>query len=446
MSNKELAQSALAVNAAYSANVAQWQYMLESYVGGDTYKAGKHLTRYTKEEDNEYLARINATPLDNHCASVISVYNSFLFRTVPDREFGSIKSLPETKAFLKDADHDGRTLNNFMKEASIWSSVFGHSWMLVVKPNTNANTRADELEQEVRPYVSLLSPLTVTDWTFTRQPNGVFKLTYLKYIEEVSGVVQTIKEWTVDTIVTYVVDSDKEDLLDMTIEANQLNKIPAVITYNKRAITRGTGISDISDIADAQRYNYNLNSEIEQSVRIDSHPSLVKTEDTAAGVGAGALIIVPDNMDPGLKPYALEFNGANINNIIATKESIEKSIDVMANTGAVRAVESKTLSGVAMQTEFQLLNAKLSEKADNLELAEEQLWRLFALYLDKSWDGEISYPGSFNIQDTHNEFTQLQTAKSATENPQVIALIDQRIVELLGEDPAEYLKESSVTA
>jgi hypothetical protein len=33
-----------------------------------------------------------------------------------------------------------------------------------------------------------------------------------------------------------------------------------------------------------------------------------------------------------------------------------------------------------METEFQLLNAKLSEKADNLELAEEQMWRLFAIY------------------------------------------------------------------
>jgi hypothetical protein len=34
---------------------------------------------------------------------------------------------------------------------------------------------------------------------------------------------------------------------------------------------------------------YNINSEIEQSIRIDSHPSLVKTPETQAGIGAGSL-------------------------------------------------------------------------------------------------------------------------------------------------------------
>ena len=38
----------------------------------------------------------------------------------------------------------------------------------------------------------------------------------------------------------------------------------------------------------------------------------------------------------------------------------------MAHMGAVRGTEAMTQSGVAMQTEFQMLNAKLAEKADIL--------------------------------------------------------------------------------
>ena len=114
----------------------------------------------------------------------------------------------------------------------------------------------------------------------------------------------------------------------------------------------------------------------------------------------------------------------------------------MANTGAVRATEVSTLSGVAMQTEFQLLNARLSEKADNLELAEEQIWRLFALYQDKAFDGTIEYPGSFNITDTQNEFAQLVSAKGAATDPAVFAVIDNKLVELLGEEPEQVFADN----
>jgi hypothetical protein len=89
-----------------------------------------------------------------------------------------------------------------------------------------------------------------------------------------------------------------------------------------------------------------------------------------------------------------------------------------------------------METEFQLLNARLSEKADNLELAEEQMWRLFALYQGRDWEGEVDYPESFSIRDQQREFSQLASAKSAATNAKVLDIIDGKIVELLGEDPA----------
>jgi len=438
-------EAATAVNEVYSANASNWQYMKESYIGGDLYKAGRHLTKYADEQDGDYAARLDSTPLSNHCNSIISVYTSFLFREEPMRELGSLKTLKEAEAFLKDADLDGRSLNNFMKEVSVWSSVYGHTWIVVAKPNTNANTRADELAQEVRPYVSLMTPLTVIDWEFTRQDNGTYLLSYFKYIESVKGNVQILKEWTQESIATYTVDTDKEELLNAEVIDNGLGKIPAIIAYNKRNITKDTGVSDIGDIANAQKFIYNLNSEIEQSVRIDGHPSLVKTQKTKASAGAGSIINIDEDMDPGLKPYMLDFNGANIKSILETIDVTVDSIDQMANTGAVRATEAKVLSGVAQQQEFQLLNARLSDKADNLELAEEMMWRLFALYQNKAWDGEVEYAGSFNIQDTANEYTQLQSASSATTNSQVQNVIDKKIVELLGEDPDEVLTEVSVS-
>jgi hypothetical protein len=203
----------------------------------------------------------------------------------------------------------------------------------------------------------------------------------LKYIEEFTDSAQTIKIWTRETIETIEVDTKNRSIKSDVVEPNGLGYIPAVCAYNMRSNMRGIGISDITDIADSQRMLYNINSEIEQSIRIDSHPSLVKTPETQAGIGAGSIIQMPDNLDPGLKPYILDYNGAELSAMLEVKRNIVEVIDKMANTGAIRATESRTLSGVAMATEFQLLNAKLSEKADGLEL--EYLCQLSRYRVDR---------------------------------------------------------------
>ena len=431
-------------NAIYDSYQPIWQYLLESYVGGEEYRSAGHLTRYQLETSAEYDARCRATPLENHCQSVISVYNSFLFRTEPQREFGTLEALPELEDFLRDADMDGRNLNAFMKDVATWSSVFGSCWVIVAKPNVGAQTVAEEQMFGVRPYVSLLTPMVVLDWRWSRQPSGRYELVYFKYLEDVNGNVQTVKEWTRDTITTTTVDTGAKTISESTVEVNGLGMIPAICAYNGRSTLRGIGISDITDIADQQRFIYNATSEVEASIRLNTHPSLVKTSETIAGIGAGSIIQMETNLDPGLKPYLLEFTGASINSIYESIKHAIDSIDKMANTGAVRATESRTLSGIAMETEFALLNARLSEKADNLELVEEQMWKIWSAYMGHSWSGEIDYPGSFNIRDTSMEIQQLAQAKNAATDPRVLAVIDHEIIEWLGED-ADLIMPEMVT-
>jgi hypothetical protein len=393
----------LSGNSIYSEYSKQWQYLFESYVGGDEYQKAGHLNRYQNESIAEYAARLRSTPLQNHCNSVISVYNSFLFRQNPTRQFGSLENLPDLTDFLNDADMDGRNFNSFMKDVGTYASIFGHAWIILAKPNLGATTRGEEMSQGVRPYANMLSPLVVLDWSWHRSANGRYTLDYFKYIEDINGEIVTCKEWTPDFIRTVVADKEENLIREQYVEPNGLGKIPAILAYNKRSIIRGIGISDIADIADAQKFIYNSLSEVDQSIRLDSHPSLVKTPETNAGVGAGAIIHMPDNMDPGLKPYVLDFAGASIDKILATIQETVSSIDKMANTGAVRSTTSSTMSGIAMETEFQLLNARLSEKGDALELAEEQLWKLWAEYMGYTWNGTIEYPDSFNLRDSAND-------------------------------------------
>jgi len=428
-------------NTIYTDYQNRWQYLLESYIGGEVYRDGLHLTKYQLESGDEYTQRLRSAHLDNHCASVISVYNSFLFRKEPYRDLANLENLPATQSFLKNADKDGTNFNNFMKDVATWSSVFGHAWIIVTKPNVGANTLAEEQSTGVRPYVNLITPLNMLDWNYERQIDGSYVLDYIRYIEDSNGSVRTIKEWTPETITTKVVDLDKDYEETRSVENNGLGMIPAVIAYNKKTSVRGIGMGDINDISDVQKFIYNMQNELEQTIRLDSHPSLVTTPDVIAGNGSGSIVQMPNDLDPGLKPYLLTYNGASSTSIMDAIKGAVASIDKMANIGSIRATEAKRASGVAQQQEFELLNARLSEKGDNLELAEEQIWELFGLYLNQPFTGYIEYPDSFNIRDVDNEYVQLETAKKAVTNPRLLNIIDARIVELLGEDPEDYLAE-----
>ena len=151
---------------------------------------------------------------------------------------------------------------------------------------------------------------------------------------------------------------------------------------------------------------------MEQLIRLTNHPSLVKTPSVNASAGAGAVIEMPDEMEPNLKPYLLQPSGQNLQAIMESVRHKVDAINRIAHTGAIRSTKTQVSSGVALQTEFELLNARLSEKADNLQIAEEQLFKLYAQFQNVKYDGEINYPDSFNIRDYASDLMYFQQATS----------------------------------
>lgn len=103
--------------------------------------------------------------------------------------------------------------------------------------------------------------------------------------------------------------------------------------------------------------------------------------------------------------------------------------------GAVRGTEAITQSGVAMQTEFQMLNAKLSEKADILELAEEQLWGFYCQWQQIKPEVDVNYPDSFDIRDYASELQFLQQVRaSGVRSTTMLQEVDKQIADLVLDD------------
>jgi hypothetical protein len=422
----------------YDNNERRWEFFLRSYMGGQDYKDGQYLTRYINEDKDEYQRRISLTPIDNHCRNIVHIYSSYLWRIPPTRNFNALDGNVALEPFLKDCDLDGRSFNAFMKEAQIWASVYGHVWIMLDKPKSNVGTKAEELQQGIRPYVTLFTPENVFDWRWERTESGRFKLTYLKVRESIENIDKTSKRaffriWTEEEVQVYEVTDEMERLVE-TIP-NPIGRIPAVFLPSNRSVVRGIGISDLTDIAYMQQAIYQELSEIEQLIRISNHPTLVKTYSTDASAGAGSVINVPDELDANLKPYQIQPNGGNLDSVRAAIMDKVDAINRMAHMGAVRGTEAQTKSGVALQTEFQLLNARLSEKADILQLCEEQLWEMFCVWQGVTPDVEVYYPDSFDLRDYPNELAFLQQARaSGVRSNTFLKGVDKMIADLILDD------------
>ena len=426
----------------YKETIMNWEYYIRSYNGGYDYTLGQYLNRYNLELDNEFNQRLGNTPCDNHCKNIIQIYSSFLFRAKARRDFGSMAEESSLESFLKDADLEGNSFNNVMKQAQNYASIYGHCFLILDKPSIQARTKAEELNQDIRPYISIVTPENVLDWNFKREVNGKYYLDYLKVREEVDkdgGIY--MRMWYPDRIETlYQKDNEEPSIIDTA--DNLIGKIPAVILYNSKSHKRWIGQSDLTDIADLQKAIYNEYSEIEQLIRLTNHPSLVKTPSVNASAGAGAVIEMPEEIDSNLKPYLLQPSGQNLNAIMESIRHKVEAINRIAHTGAIRTTKTQVSSGIALQTEFELLNARLSEKADNLEIAEEQIFRLYATFQNTTFDGEINYPDSFNIRDYATDLQFFSMAKAMNiESPTFNKEVDKEIVRAVIDDD-ELLNQS----
>ena len=224
----------------YKINIKRWHFLINSYMGGDQYRQGQYLTKYAYESGNDYVERISQTPLDNHVKNVVHIYNSFLFRNKPKREFGNLENSPEVENFLEDCDFEGRTWESFMSDVNLMSSIYGHCVVLVDRPETQVGTRAEELAQGIRPYATIYTPQNILDWNFTRLSNGHYQLDYVRFLERDDRTYGHdtnlfVRTWTPTEITLEAFYPNKKQRSQI-IESrpNLLGEIPAVWVYANR--------------------------------------------------------------------------------------------------------------------------------------------------------------------------------------------------------------------
>lgn len=221
-----------------------------------------------------------------------------------------------------------------------------------------------------------------------------------------------MRQWTKEQIVITKTIAGK--ITEEKTVINSLGRIPVTPHYNKKSLVRGFSTSDLQDIAGMQISIYNDLSELTQMIRGSNHKTLVKNRNDEATTGAGGVIIMDQDTLPGKVPYLLSADATALAGLLNTIDKKTEMINRMAHLTPVRTYRKQIISAVAMETEFQILNTLLSDKAAQLQLTEYQIFDIFCAWegIDMEKTGlEVVYTNHFELRDKRADLDFIKAAR-----------------------------------
>ncbi len=399
----------------YDAWVNEWIFYIRSYLGGALYKKADYLLQHPFESAANYMRRKEIAYYYNYCGPIVDIFVSHLFRRSARREYGSLSGDPLFKSFLRDADHEGSSFTQFMREAQRFAAVYGRVSIVVDNPSSYALTRAEAISDDIRPYVTLITPENLLDWSFTRLPSGKPVLEMVKIREERNRY----RIWTRSLWELWEADREGGEAVLRDFGEHDLGVVPVVNLYNKRSGLRMVGTSDLQDIADINKNIYYLCSDAKEIIENTAFPMLAMPFSKGAGEEEREIgprnILQFDPAEPNARPYWLEAPHSSLTEIREWVRQDIAEIHRIAKLGGVKSAEdfSKMRSGIAIELEYQQLYATLSEKADNIEQAETMVLDLWARWYGGRFDGAIDYPDDFSVRDMARDLDSAIKAQSA---------------------------------
>lgn len=425
----------------------EWRFLNAAYEGVRSLIAYGALIQHERESNANYQARLDQAYGFSYSKSVVDIFNSYLFK----KEFPT--EIPEVlandaqwKQFKADCDLEGTEFDTFFVDEQRNASILGHVGLFVDKPQVEKGNRAEEISEGIYPYVVAYKPMAILDWRITRDEYGRKILDYLKVLDDDSRYrIWTLEKWEVWEI-QYADSGERVGITELTQVGEQptkaeqqgkgttavmvaegdnpLGEIPFVYLYNQRSnIDKEVGVSDITDVSRVDSGIIRNLSQIEQIIDYSAFPMMRKPMKEAGAAAdpkdeVGVVAVLEfDPENPESKPdwLASESDGAikAVLDVIAVKVA---EIYRSSNIGGMSATEiSKSAkSGVALKTEFQLLNSKLVKKGKNVAKAKFDVTRLWL-----KWQGEwdkykdkviYDYVKTFELEDLASDLENILTS------------------------------------
>lgn len=417
----------------YEANVKKWKKYEDCYEAENVYR---FLHQHPRESKDMFDIRLKRGYFYNYCASVVDLIVAYLFHAPIERMVGSTIQT-DLGEIYKDADMCGSTYTNFMQEVASFAQIYGHCGVLVDAPQSdNVETEEDRKEQGIRPYLTIVKPTQIKDWALDR--HGRFLWVKIEICRDddrdrlhaVSDSQRRFLIWSRTDWEEWSVDDEQETASKVANGEHDLGQVPLIIFRNERAKNhRWFGSSMLRDIADINIALMNWSSlgdeEIaERCLNILTMES--NGQDTPEVLSHHNILEYmvgskpPEYLVPGETPLELIGNW-----IDRAKDEIYRLSKLSGSTGLLGVREAT--SGIAYAYEFNETNQSLAKKAEGMEQGEIEVHRMIARWLGKEWDGSITYPREFGVDDFLQQLSLLSEARGSLTSVTAIRELEKKI-------------------
>lgn len=462
----------------YDENASEWILLMAMFEGIRKIIQLQLIKKHEREPVESYERRMDELFSLGYTKSIIEIFHFYLFKKPPKRTVGDLKNEKVWEMFSSDADLYGNKMDAVFMESSLYAAVEGHMGILVDKPSSVFQTKAEQYEAKVYPYIAKYFPDAILDWKFERDDNNRPRLAMVKLKDDDDEY----RIWYLDQWEVWKLPEDDNGEPDDSNEEskavfirggdNPLEEIPFVWHYNQKSKDHGIGVSDVHEVSRIDLSIVRNLSQIEEVINYaafpimrkpmrDASPTDTVTPQQDDEVSVKAVMEYDPEMPESKPDWLPSAAGDAITSMLSTIDKKISEIYRSSNAGGMAATEIQTQakSGVALKTEFQLLNAKLGSKASNMDIVEmkvveyflkwEELWKQYgeeySVERDRTYDIENLAADLENaltaktvvISDKFDELVQKQTARQVlpTASEDDLSVIDGEIEKSVKEKP-----------
>lgn len=462
----------------YEELLPHWNFVKSCYEGGRSWFR-HNIFKYLKEGDREFADRLERCYRFNHTREVVDLVDKYIFKM----EISRSEDVDDcVKNFWKSVTSNDLTINEYAKQISKYTSIYGRVWIVVdsTKRSEGIQSVADAKRENAKVYSYIVTPQNMCDASYDE--NGT--LNWCLIHEQVrddkdplysSGKIidryrlWTTNDWTLFTIVES--DNPADGNYNVAVEGPYTHGLGVVPVFPAdHVITHDpyTSPSLIDDVAYLDRAIANYLSNLDAIIQDQTFSQLV--------IPSQALLNEDEGVDKlremgtkriftydGTAGKTPEFISPDVKQANLILNVVNKIINEIYNTVGLageRTKEDNALgidnsSGVAKAYDFERVNSLLTSKADSLEAIENRLVFFVLLWngidADKNLEEKrryVSYPDNFDVRGLYDEFEiasrlSLVDAPTGIRRYQMTILLDKLFPQLKEDIKKSILNEIS---
>ena len=406
----------------YRSNRAIWQRSQAACRGGEEY-IQQALIQHVSEIDLEFLERRNRAYYFNYPRKIARIITEYLLARSPER-------INVDPILAGDFTGSGLRVNDLMRQFSTTLNIYGSAWVLVEMPAFSGPVNVwRKVNEKLRPYAVVLSPLAVPDWSYNADGSLEWVLVEENIFDNSNVFAEPVTRrrrrlWTPEEWQLFEEDHGEVKLIDEN--SHQLGTVPLIHAASADSHSSDTGhwFEDVVRISDAILNN---ESEAQMNIIKQMFGLLVISENFARGnrpntqksksdqskfshILARSAAIWESSEESGISRY-ISPTGVATNTIRQENQNLKAELfDVIGLTVVRETREMQSAESKAW--DHQQICQFLCSRIDLLEQTELAIWQLMNLYDSTVPIPQIAYNRDFTVTDLKESIAGLLELKS----------------------------------